>query len=272
MPVALGALIPFTSLVKDANGDPLDAVTVQLVVTRPDGTTAGTYTLAGTTVAHPAPGTYTRDEPATAPGLWTGVWTSTSPAGSYVEAFHVEDQLGPLVSLAEVKNHLKITAAQHDELLSWFAAVASDVCEQYTGRAWRRRTVVDRITGGHSALLLTHAPVVSITSITDNGAAVDASTYALDDRAGVIYRNAGLWGSYPTLGITVTYVAGDADQLPPRTRHGVLEMVRHLWESQRGGTGAPRQGQNDTWSTLMGFSVPRRVAELWDLDRLPGFA
>jgi hypothetical protein len=60
--------------------------------------------------------------------------------------------------------------------------------------------------------------------------------------------------------------------LKARVRLAVLELTRHLWETQRGGSNQPRQaGSGDDWDPRSGYAIPHRVAELLQADMAPGF-
>lgn len=273
MPVELGAMIPFATEVENSSGTAVDATTVLLVVTQPDGTLAGSYSLALGTVSHPAVGNYTRDQPGTTAGLWTGRWVTTNPDSATVQTFHVEDDIGPLVSLSDIKSHLRQDGTRWDEVLSWLGDVASDACETYTGRAFRRRTVTDTFSDyGFRSLALSRAPVVSVTSVTESGVTADATGYSVNPRAGVVTRHSGTFGNFPN-SVVVTYIVGQTGAIPGDIRIGVLDMVKHLFEQYRGNSNAPRSGPGQTeWVPGQNDQVPRRVREAWARYRAPGFA
>ena len=60
---------------------------------------------------------------------------------------------------------------------------------------------------------------------------------------------------------------------PPAAAQGVLEILRHLWETQRGAVSVLRRGaaDSDFYSTPT-YSLPRRAMELLDPLSLPGLA
>ena len=241
------------------------ATAVTLTVTKPDGTTATpTATASGSRwSAVYTPGT---------PGLHAFRFLSTSgSAGAYVDTFTVADPAAfPVVSLSAVKDHLNITSTDSDEELRHMIGVASERGESWTGRVFGRRAIVDTLSGGVSYLPLNHCPVLSVTSITENGVTVPASGWRLSSREGaVIERVAGystsLWA--PGSGnIVVTYVAGYSVQ-PSTDAQGTLEMVRHLWSTQRGSIRARANGDPGMLAT---FSVPLRVQELWESHLMGG--
>lgn len=269
MPTDVGDLFPITVLTYDEDGEPANTGSVEVVVTLPDGTALPSVpmTVSGT-------GRYEYDFPTTVAGLHA--WEATAAGaieGVYVDTFLVVGaaEVG-LVSLDEARAHLRMsaTATGDDELLRGYILVASDLCEAYTNQVWRRTTVTGEVhDGGRRALQLRRRPVVEVTAASEGGTAV--TNYVLNARTGRLYRGTAtspdcwLDGRQSVL---VTYTAGPVDGvLPAKLRHGVLECIRHLWESRRGGTGVPRQGPDTEWVPILGYSIPRRVAENWDMDR-----
>lgn len=249
-----------------------NATTVALTITLPDGTTTSP------SVTNSATGTYTASYTPTMVGRHTLDWTATGTVvASYEDAFLVTNFYG-LVSLADAQAHLNITSSDYDDELIVFIDRATDLLEAYTGRALARRTYTSETYSGEGAsmLPLRHAPVTSITSVTESGSSVSASGYSLDGDAGILWRLGGTY--YPGYwvegirNITVTYVAGYANP-PGRSVQACLELVRHLWETQRGTFAPARAGAStDDYVPGLSFSMPRRVAELVDDLRVPGVA
>ena len=72
--------------------------------------------------------------------------------------------------------------------------------------------------------------------------------------------------------IQITYVAGWVNP-PAAAKQGVLETLRHLWQSQRGASSVMgRQLQGDEMYSTPTYSLPRRAMELLDPISLPGLA
>jgi hypothetical protein len=192
--------------------------------------------------------------------------------------FHVRPATpGPIVDLADVRRHLTIRDANaaRDEQLADFLDAATDLAEDFTGRTYRRQVVVETYDGGRDVIGLYQTPVQSVTALTENGVTLPSTNYVVDLTAGTVQRGT-LYGPgllwLPGLqNITVTYVAGPS-VLKARVRLGVLELTRHLWETQRGGSNQPRQaGSGDDWDPRSGYAIPHRVAELLQADMAPGF-
>jgi hypothetical protein len=100
----IGDPVTLTVLVKDSTGTPANAGTMNLAITLPDGT-AGTVTNPVTGVA----GAYSYVYTTTTSGSHIATWTATGAnAGVYVDTFHVELEPQGMVSLSEVKAHLRI--------------------------------------------------------------------------------------------------------------------------------------------------------------------
>ncbi len=262
----LGDVAALSVAITDTTGAAANAGAVALTITLPDGTTTTP------TVTNPATGSYTAAYTPTQSGRFGVRWVATGVnACAFTDAFTVMDPTdSPVVALSEVKRHLNITSSTSDEELRSFLATAQMAGERYTGRVFGRRTVTATLTGGTSVLALTVLPIVSVTTVVENGVTLTAADFVADLDAGVLYRAGGaVWDVSDRNTITVTYVAGYTNQ-PATDRQGVLEMVRHLWETQRGSMATfPRGG--DDYTPGAGYSIPNRVRELWDLNRVPGF-
>lgn len=137
-----------------------------------------------------------------------------------------------VLTLNEVKTHLNITTTTQDAELQTFIAAAEAAIERRVGPLVAS-SVSSRVPGGRD-LMLPYYPVLSVTSITDtDGVAVSVSdVYA--DRIGVLTTTG--YGFTTAATYDVTYMAGHAAtaaEVPADLRLAVLEMVRHLWDSQR---------------------------------------
>jgi uncharacterized phiE125 gp8 family phage protein len=135
-----------------------------------------------------------------------------------------------VLTLNEAKAHLNITSTTQDDELQTFMAAAEAAIERRVGPLVAT-SVTSRVAGG-GELVLPFYPVLSVTAIADrDGNAVSVSdVYA--DSIGVV---TGTYG-FPSLAYDVTYQAGHAAtaaDVPADLRLAILEMVRHLWESQR---------------------------------------
>ena len=142
---------------------------------------------------------------------------------------------GDLLLLADFKVDYNISGSTDDAFLSRAITSCSAAVAQYCNRVFAIENVVDtflfgkRYNGATPALeigpiQLFKRPIVSITSITENGVALTANTdYVVDKDPSQIYRldgsgNEKVWGIYP---IVVTYSAGyvlpSTNNTPPKT-------------------------------------------------------
>lgn len=164
------------------------------------------------------------------------------------------------VSLQRVKDHLNITVGTQDGELQGFLDAAESAIAKKVGPLAPTSTT-ERVRGGDSALVLRRPPVVSLTSVTPVGGT--ALTVAdLVSGAGVVEYAEG--GRFPARFYDVVYVAG-RDPLPKHLELAVLELVRHLWTTQRGVTTRPGSRESESAANTLpgaGHALPFRVQEL----------
>ncbi len=260
----VGDVATFAVTVRSSAGVPADATAVACTLTLPDGTSIAVRPVRTSAGVYEAGWTLTQS------GLHVVSWVATGAnASSYLDTFTAWDtSIIPVISLSQAKAHLNITSTEHDDELRRFCWVVTREGESYTGRVFGRRTVTDTLDGGWPEIVLTTRPVVSVASVTVNGEALDPTGYRLNPDAGVLTRISGYTRAAWTSGyanITVTYLAGYVLQ-PPTDTQGALELLRHLWRTQRGSL---RPRTDDDPMAGMGFSIPNRVAELWDANMIP---
>lgn len=250
-------------------GDLANAGTMTLTVTAPDGTVDGPTTIS------PSPtGTYTYDYSTTQAGLHSFRWLGTGAnAASHSDVFVVASQaLLPLVSLADARAHLDMSTTTTDEELRRFLLSASDLAERWTGRTLRRQSFTETFDGGRSVHLLSHLPVLSITSVTESGTALSAGDYTVDAASGLLWRGSTTSGATWATGrqnVTVTYAAGYAEP-PPAAYELVLEITRRLWETQRGASADLGGDEYPAAGTMRLMTF--RIQTLIDSLSAPGFA
>jgi hypothetical protein len=270
----LGATLAFSARLYDKN--PVDDATAVLVnpltasltITLPDGTTV----LPTITVPPATTGTFTYSHPSTLAGRYVGRWFFTLTGGNtsaYVEQFDVgAADPGYLLSLASAKKHLNIgasTLTYDDEIRDWLAGITR-VVEYYVG-ACVPRTVVDYAQEGPLIRLGT-SPVMSITSITPYLTA--GRTYsALEVVVSTDGRIYLLTGMPFVMGpFEITYRVG-RNPIPANIAQAARIILGHLWETQRGASGLPLQGSDDSsFVPGFGYAVPNRALELLKPDSL----
>lgn len=239
-----------------------NATSVTLVVTLPDGTTSGSLTPTNSST-----GVYTYDYTPTVVGRHSVRWVASgSNAGAFTDVFDVADPaLLPVVSLAELRTALKLSATTSDELLREILDEATDLAERRVGRALRRKTVVESHAGGSSGILLRQPPALSITSVVENGTTLDASAYFVRESSGVLYRGTATAPyCWPSGTVVVTYVAGYADP-PSAAKRGVKAIAKWLYQSEQNMGG--RFGVDE--SQYAGDALPDWVYRPIDSMRLP---
>jgi uncharacterized phiE125 gp8 family phage protein len=254
--VTLGEVLILNFYTYNASGVAANATSVTCTITLPNGTTTtGTVTNVTT-------GQYQCQYQPAVTGHFGVYWQGTGTnATAKEDAFNVESStVSAPVSLTDVKTHLNITGNGDDGELIAMTAAAVGLIEGQVGPI-TRRTVTDTLDGGRSSLLLSTAPVASVTTVVENGSTLTSTAFDLDGEAGVLRRLFGnseaTWAD-GAKNVTVTYVAGRTD-VPADLRHAVLETVRHLWTTQRGSV---RRSGTDDYQPGAGFSLPYRVREM----------
>jgi hypothetical protein len=251
-------------------GGPATAGTMTLTITLPDGTAATPVVVTAT-----GAGVYTYDYPTVQAGRHSARWLGTGAnPGAHVEVFDVRPADVPyIVSLADAKAQLNMTATAQDEELRSYLEATTGVVERHLGQAVVRRTFTEEHSSAGS-VVLDWPPVVSLTSM----ALVDG-TYTWD----VATLHVSPWGVVtsprgvaPYGRVTVAYTAGMAI-VPQHYALAARIILQHLWETQRGSSGGARPGGlGDTFalktnSSGMGYAIPNRAVELLGAG-LPGLA
>jgi hypothetical protein len=188
---------------------------------------------------------------------------------TYEQTWDVSSSSRSIIGLDEAKTFLRITGSDDDEQLRDVLEAASDMCERYTRKVWRRTTVTAEIhSGGVDVLYLRQAPVVSVTTVVDTGVTLAATSYTIDLPTGRLFYGDTTYQGWWTPGqdnISVTYVTGPPSGIVPAyIRGGMLELVEHLWSSRRGGSNLPRKASGgEEFSNKMAHALPWRVQEMW---------
>lgn len=177
-----------------------------------------------------------------------------------------------VLPLATARAHLNISGTAHDTKLQATIDGAEAVIAQRCGPLASSATTA-RVWGGHAELVLPVTPAISLTSVTPvDGTALTLSDLYLDTTAGLVTYNSGT--AFTARYYTVVYAAGRST-CPADLLMGVQELVRHMWETQRGPTRRPGSTASDaTSNTIPGaaYMLPFRVSELIAPHLQPGFA
>jgi len=215
-------------------------------------------------------------------GLHVDVWSGlvgTLPVKFGPDAFVVRGAaLAPLIGIAEMRRICKVGAdASRDEQIRDYNDAAIELCEDFTGRTYRRQTIVETQNGGGTAIALRRTPVQSITSATEDGTTVTGSGWVLDAASGLLYRGttAGAsWWADGVQNVVITYVAAPS-VVSARVRQANRVTLAHLWTTQGGASRGPQRatGSVEDYATnAPGWSLPRAAEQLLGSDLAPGFA
>jgi uncharacterized phiE125 gp8 family phage protein len=149
------------------------------------------------------------------------------------------DTTNALVSLAEAKTFLKISASSEDSVIEDFINRASIWANDYTGRRLLFRSNSDSYDGdGSDLILLRDYPVTSIPDFriddgTNEGSppSVSSDDYTINPKSGLIKLKNGVMFVKGFMNVTITYTAGYTT--PPETiKEAVLLYVGHLYRRQ----------------------------------------
>lgn len=195
-----------------------------------------------------------------------------------------------IISLTDAKTFLNIAGTQYDDELPGFITAASDMIASRIGPVAGSPKYDEWYDGGSTQIVLRHSPVQSITSVTesyggtvtftltqvvlDAGVAMGAYGYSFDAATGLLTRRAS-GGTIPfpagTMNIHVKYTAGFAS-VPSELQTAASLLVKHLWETRRGGSKRPGLGGNDEGSLRDEGDFPARVEEILANFYIPGIA
>lgn len=245
-------------------------------VTLPDGT-AGIAPAVQTGVT----GEYYVVYPTVQAGLHGELWTAVVAGVTVVirRSFTVELTTPLFVDTEEAIAHLRaagiIVSAADLEQLRTLCGVSCSAVEADLGRLVARQVVTETFDGGQSALILASTPLISVTTVVENGITLAAGDYTAVVSAGIIYRGGQqsprpwLWGRQ---NVVATVVAGFL--VPPRVlRKVALNGVQRMWQSsqQTHHPGLDDVGAEEAIFGAVGTLTPLELAA-YNSFRAPGFA
>lgn len=98
-----------------------------------------------------------------------------------------------------------------------------------------------------NVVILRRKPVASVTTVDDDGTAIDSDNYRVDSEAGILYRLRGKFSDSP-LAVEITYTAGYAEvydtvdddntrrlAVPLDIRNATLKQLAHEWSKREPG-------------------------------------
>lgn len=274
----LGDVVALGVTITNAAGVNENATAVVATVTAPDGS------VSTPSISNSAAGLYDVSYTPTMAGRHTIRWVATGAnASAYADDFTVRDSTHiSIVALDEVKSHLNIkeSDAVMDEEIRRFIDAATDLAENYVGCVLGRQTFTDELYDGNTDIIRLRNPrAMQITSVYESGHLLTPENYSLDPTGQRISRITtgsiagpnyfGIWAPGAN-NIKISYISGFINP-PPSAKQGVLELVRHLWQTQRGAMNVLTRNQSgDDFYPSSTYSLPRRCMELLDPISLPG--
>lgn len=234
----LGGIYPAALNVFDVNGNPVNAGTITLTITLPDGTTATP------TPSNPATGQYTYSYQPPIPGRYMVRWVTTTPGTGYTDTFDVAEAVPPsILSLAEAKVHLQIDPAntEDDTELREMLMGLTAVVENYKQEVIAFRTVTEDHTFAMFVwnfqaprLRLWDTPVIQLLSVVSNDLSPqftwNVANLDVDNDTGIVTV---LTGPPITGDVTCVYTAG-YQVIPYNYLIGAKIALQHIWETRRG--------------------------------------
>jgi hypothetical protein len=173
------------------------------------------------------------------------------------------------LTLPEVKTHLDIdlTVETHNVELEDFIARAEGAVETRCGPLLSE-DVTARVRGSRPMLSVSDTPILELTSVTPvGGSALTLADLVVErPRAGVIeYQSGARFGSRWYVVVYKCGWAATAAALPADLKAGTLELLRHMWDTQRATSGGRiGSGDESAANTLPGsaYLLPFRVEQL----------
>ncbi len=184
------------------------------------------------------------------------------------------DTVNAIVSLAEAKAFLKITAASEDSILETMINRASIWANDYTGRLLLSRTNTEYYDGdGTDILILRQYPVTSITNLYDDvdrafgsNTIIPAADIVLNTENGIIRLFNGT-AAFNTgmMNVKAVYVAGYVTP-PESVKEAVLVHVGHSYRRQYVDQkfGVSSETVGDRTTSYANDDIPLRAKALLD--------
>jgi hypothetical protein len=274
----LGQVAALSFTAHDTTGTPANGTACTLTIQRPDGTTDGPYSPAGTA------GVYTYNYLTTVAGRYTYRWAATGAPGpgvgvdAFTDVFDVRAaSAGNVLSFADAKAALNIPAGdtQFDTQIMHYNRSVTAFVEKFCGPV-SVRTVTEREYVGGMSIALEQVPVVeaplqvsqiiSMTPVLTYGLIYDITQLTVDFPRGLIRHTAGLpfiYGPYD-----MTYSAGRTI-VTDEILLGAETILAHQWQQRRGGAGQVGSFGSDDVTVMWGFAVPNRALEILESQRAP---
>jgi len=193
-------------------------------------------------------------------GVTQIVWSGSASVGA--------GEVGAAITVAQAKEHLRITHSDDDDYIEAITLAASEWCEEFQRRVYIQREVVDYLDEFPTVIRPSKSPLVSVTSLkyydTDGSQQTySSSNYRVDINTEPGRITEAYNTNWPdirqmTNSITLTYQAGYAARadIPEEIKHAVKLLVGHLYENRE-----------DVTSLNM-MNVPMGVKSLLSIKRI----
>jgi hypothetical protein len=282
--IELGGLYPAAMDLFDLNGQPVNAATVTLTITQPDGT----QVVCPVTSPPAVTGQYTYPFPTVQPGRHQVVWATVNPTTAWRDIFDVGSAApAAIISLADAKQTLSISPADTSddvELLAKLAAITTSIqvymhtqyvpvqlTEWHNWPAqmapWERPKL--RLGGG---TLVSPPPDVQLLPVSGLTSLI---TYGPQNQQVTVYDTVNDMYFDPQTGLVTVYagvpLAGRMQaiwgcgmtQIPYNIIEGGKMLIQHIWESRRGPGGTSGLIGPEEMGDFRHFtSLPRKVTEM----------
>jgi uncharacterized phiE125 gp8 family phage protein len=163
-------------------------------------------------------------------------WSGSAAVGS--------GEVGAAITVAQAKEHLNVTDTDHDTYIEAITLAASEWCEEFQGRVYVQREVVDYLDSFPTEIRPTKSPLVTVTHVkyydTDGtlqtlaNTVYNVGTYKEPGRISLAENQS--WPStQPRINaVVITYQAGYAARanIPEEIKHAVKMMIGHLFENR----------------------------------------
>ena len=292
-PYDLGAPVPPADLaftLTDSSGNPVNAGTPPvLTITLPDQTTVtpAVATPVQTGIYQPSAQYVTTES---GHHLWSWLCIDATHPGAYTDSFEVRLAPDPtIISLAEAREilHTDPGDTATDSIIRGYSQATTEWIEHECGAVVSRQ-VTENVRAQGNALVLSFAPVrtdlgtvidtiyqrdgsthngiVSITPLLTYGFMYDLDQLITDPDTGIVRQAAGLPFFYSADWLAqykVTYWAG-RKVIPWGIYEAAKIALEHIYQVERGGTGANDMtaGESVTLLPGFGFAVPNRAIQL----------
>lgn len=165
------------------------------------------------------------------------IWTGSAAVGV--------GEVGAAITVAQAKEHLRITHANDDTYIEAITLAASEYCEDYQNKVYVAREVVDYLDSFPTEIRPVRSPLISVTTLkyydTDNvlrtlvlGTDYEVDIYTEPGRITEYYNTSWPDTRSKVNAVVLTYQAGYVARavIPEEIKHAVKLMIGHLYENR----------------------------------------